>query len=57
MKSVNDSVKAEKAVLKRLRLSNQVIGRTDLGREYFECKDDITIGTLVSGYLLDLDSS
>jgi hypothetical protein len=57
LKSVNDSIKAEKVILSRLKSSNQVICRTDIGRECFECKDDITMDNLVSGYVLDLYSS
>ena len=56
-KSVNDFAKAKKAVLERLRSSDQVISRNDLGQDCFECKDDATINALVNGYLLDFDSN
>lgn len=51
MESVKDSIKVEKAILEMLRANNQIISRTDLGREYFECKDDSTIKELIRNCL------
>jgi hypothetical protein len=54
MESVNDSIRVETEVLKILRRSDGIIHRRDLGKEYFECKDDKTIRDIVRRYLSSL---
>jgi hypothetical protein len=51
MESVTDSIKSEREILKLLRASGKLINRLDLGKEYFECKDDKTIKGLIHDYL------
>jgi hypothetical protein len=51
MEFVCDSIKVEQDILKILRNNDHIISRHDLGKEYFECKDDDTIKGILREYL------
>jgi hypothetical protein len=51
MESVKDSIKVETEVLRILKMSSGIINRRDLGKEYFECRDDETIKDIIRMYL------